>query len=173
MAKFLMKVLPEKSVLLSRLEAIYPESNPHCLFTHVWMRHGSSLIEEAVEGYLARHEISSGRFLTLMILEVQEKGLMPSELANSLGVTQATVSGLIRGLEESGHIKRLDHASDGRSCVVTLTEKGRRFMTEVRPEFNRWLDRIYSELSFDEREQLSSILDKLSQSIKRHFPSPA
>ena len=153
--------------MVGLLSGQYPEINAHSLYTHVWMRLAGTSLEDAVEKVLGEHKISSGRFLVLQLLELRQTGVKPSELATSLGVTQATITGLINGLEQTGYVRRQDCIDDGRACVVELTPEGAVFIKEVRVKFHTWLDsKIYSALNQDEQRQLIHLLEKLMNNIR-------
>ncbi|MBX3032884.1 MAG: MarR family transcriptional regulator [Bdellovibrionaceae bacterium] len=144
----------------------YPEVDPLSLYTHVQMRHIACSIEDAMEKFLSEHRISSGRFFVLMALELEEKGIKPSKLSSNLGVTQATITGLIDGLSNHGLVQRREHDRDGRACVVTLTTKGREFIRELRPQFNRWIGSYYGVINAEEKNQLIRLLEKFHASVK-------
>ncbi|MBX3039376.1 MAG: MarR family transcriptional regulator [Bdellovibrionaceae bacterium] len=169
MATFLFKILPGKQELLNTLSTSYPEADPLSLYTHMWLRLLGTTLEDSVETFLRRLDMSSGRFLLLMFLELRSQGMKPSEIAANLSVTQATVTGLIDGLEQTGFVQRREHEKDRRACVVTLTDKGQTFIRENRPQFTKKLSEIYSPLATEERQQLITLLEKLFQSLK---PAP-
>lgn len=148
---------------------IYPEVDAHSLYTHVCMRMISAMVGDAVDQYLETHDMSSGRFIVLMNLEQTADGAKPSKLATDIGVTQATITGLIDGLEKTGYVKRKDHHEDGRACVVTLTERGRKFITSERPAFNRWVGELYSAWTPEEQKQAIALFEKLATKVR---PAP-
>jgi DNA-binding MarR family transcriptional regulator len=50
-------------------------------------------------------------------------------VADALGLAARTVTGLVDGLEESGHVTRKPHPTDRRATLLTLTTRGRRLVT--------------------------------------------
>lgn len=52
-------------------------------------------------------------------------------LADALGVTPRTVTGLVDGLEAAGLVTRRPHPTDRRSSLVTFTEAGARIAEEM------------------------------------------
>jgi DNA-binding MarR family transcriptional regulator len=53
-------------------------------------------------------------------------------LADALAVTPRNVTGLVDGLEASGHVSREAHPTDRRAILVTLTARGRAMVEELR-----------------------------------------
>lgn len=170
MTKFLFKAIPRSEELLKAFSLHYPEAHPLSLYTHMWVRLMGSTVEDAVDSFMSLHGVSSGRYLIMMILEFRPEGMKPSEIASYLSVTQATVTGLIDGLEKTGWAKRKEHQKDRRACVVVLTDKGRKFISKVRPDFNLWLGEAYSGLQDDEKLQLISLIEKCFKSMAEKRP---
>ena len=56
----------------------------------------------------------------------------PSELAAAEQVRLPTISGLVRGLEEDGLVRRAPDPTDGRGYRITATAKGKRLMRRGR-----------------------------------------
>ncbi|KAA9150109.1 MarR family transcriptional regulator, partial [Delftia sp. BR1] len=56
-------------------------------------------IDRDCAALLAPHGLSEGRFVLLFLLESASEGLAPNHLAEQAGITRATVTGLLDGLE--------------------------------------------------------------------------
>ena len=67
---------------------------------------------------------SEGKFVLLFLLHGQSGGLSPHELAERAGVTRATVTGLLDGLERDGFLRREADEVDRRRVRVLLSAKG-------------------------------------------------
>lgn len=68
---------------------------------------------------------SPGRFQILILLWAARGGRTPhKELVATLGVTRATISGLMAALEREGLVKSSVGPDDRRSLLATLTPKG-------------------------------------------------
>lgn len=74
-------------------------------------------------------------------------------MAQKVGVTQATISGLINSLEKAELVKREVHERDGRSFVIRLTEKGLKLFEAITPIYYGRVSQFWS--SFDETEKRS------------------
>src|SRR5688572_7998896 len=59
----------------------------------------ASSIDRDCAALLAPFGLSEGRFVLLFVLDAADDGLAPNALAEQAGVTRATVTGLLDGLE--------------------------------------------------------------------------
>ena len=94
----------------------------------------SGEIMESIELHLSRHKTSQGRIRVLLepatCLRESPGRRCP---AQKLGVTPATVTGLIDGLERTGQVRRERQRKDRRGVQVRLTPRGAKFLAEVMP----------------------------------------
>lgn len=96
----------------------------------------------------------------LAVLE-HEGPLSPTELAEHEGVAKASLSPVLAALEEEGLVTRRPHASDGRQCVIIITEEGRAALAKERAKKHAWLAVRLSELDPDDRSTLALALPAL------------
>ncbi len=89
----------------------------------------------------------------------------PSELADHLGVTSATMTGLLDGLERDGLIARVDHPEDRRRMKVLLTTAGKRCLDQILPDHFRRIAALMGNFSAGERRQLNQLLRKVGREI--------
>ena len=122
-------------------------------------------IDRDCAALLAPHSLSEGRFVLLFLLDAAPDGLAPNTLADQAGVTRATVTGLLDGLEREELIERRADASDRRALCIRLTRKGRRVAKIVFEQHGRWIASLYGNLSTPEREQLASLLEKVAGNL--------
>jgi DNA-binding MarR family transcriptional regulator len=88
------------------------------------------------------------------------------DLAQREGVTPATLSRIVAGLEEDGYIKRSVDPDDRRSTFVTATASGRRLVEDVRAlRAAALLDRL-SRLDEDQRAALIGALGALEALVE-------
>ena len=74
---------------------------------------------------------------------------------------------MLDGLEQDGIVKREPVAGDRRRTAVRPTAKGRRALTEARDRADAARERIYAQLSPDEREQAERLLLRLAEAIEQ------
>lgn len=120
----------------------------------------ASAIDRDCAARLGVHGLSEGKFVLLFLLAKTDDGLSPYELADQAGVTRGTITGLLDGLERSGHVRRVSHAVDRRKLVVQVTPEGRSVARELVAEHSRWIGSLFSNFSKSERDLLSRLLAK-------------
>lgn len=70
---------------------------------------------------------------------------------------------IVNALEEGGMVTRRPDPSDGRQCVVALTEAGREVLLANRRRRDEWLAVRIAELTPAQREVLAQAVDILDQ----------
>lgn len=113
----------------------------------------------------AGHGLSPGRYAVLMALDVQRPSLAPSEIADSLGVTRATVSGLIDGLMRDGLVSAATDPADRRRKTIGLSPKGEALLDVVVPDIFRRMAALTAMLSPDERRTIVRLLGKVEKGV--------
>ena len=125
----------------------------------------ASTIDRDCARLLAPHGLTEGRFVLLFLLDAAHGGLAPNALADQAGVSRATVTGLLDGLERQALIERRADAIDRRALCIRLTRKGRRVAKSVFDQHGRWIAGLFDNLSEAERGQLATLLDKLASNL--------
>jgi DNA-binding MarR family transcriptional regulator len=88
-----------------------------------------------------------------------------SDIADSVGVSRATMTGLLDGLERDELIRRVDHREDRRRITITLTANGRRLLDQILPDHFRRVAGLMSNLSANDRKKLLELLGKVRAGI--------
>lgn len=125
----------------------------------------ASSIDRDCASQLAVHGLSEGRFILLFLLDASSEGIAPKTLAEQAGITRATVTGLLDGLEREELIERHADKDDRRALKIQLTSKGKVLAKEVFDQHSRWISDLFGNLSFQEREQLTQLLVKVSNNL--------
>jgi DNA-binding MarR family transcriptional regulator len=108
-------------------------------------------------------------FAVLAALE-EYGSLSQADLGRRLGLDRNDVNGILNRLEDHGQAGRQADPADRRRNVVTLTEPGRRYLTELQEYTDAVQDELLTSLDAAERQQLQSLLTKL---LDGHPPQPA
>lgn len=123
----------------------------------------ASSINRASSSVLNEFGLSEGRLVLLFLLSRQPSGLSPALLAEQAGVTRATITGLLDGLEQQQLLVRQNNTSDRRVLTVKLTEAGQELCEHLLPYYIEWLSGVFSHVPQDVRQRLSSLLTKALQ----------
>lgn len=129
------------------------------------LRTGSDLLT-GFEKMLGTYGLSQGRFLILVILNRTPKTpLTPSGLAKNLGVTRATMTGLVTGLEKDRLITRQADPVDKRKQHIQLTAKGIHCLESILPDYYTRVNRLMQGLTLDQKTTLIALLETVDAGI--------
>ncbi|WP_162621779.1 MarR family winged helix-turn-helix transcriptional regulator [Microbacterium suaedae] len=93
--------------------------------------------------------------------------LEPRTIARLSSVSRASISSVINTLERDGYVERRRESEDRRLVTVDLTDKGRQLWHDSFALHNAREREWLSSLTGDEREQLTTLLEKLIQGRPR------
>ncbi|MGI2036157.1 MarR family winged helix-turn-helix transcriptional regulator [Rhizobium panacihumi] len=133
----------------------------------------ASSIDRACAARLAPYQLSEGKFTLLFLLNDLPDGLAPHELAERAGVTRATITGLLDGLDRDGFLARHNDSKDRRKVSVRLTLKGQAIAQELFQEHSQWIGSLFAELTQSERATLSDLLARVGQGLASSANSEA
>lgn len=151
--------LPSHQVL-SKFAERYPDADITAVSSFLHLLRVATDLSVALDNCLSRHGLLQGRWWVLILLMREEsKTATPSMLAEKAGVTRATMTGLIDGLEQSGLIERMYDKQDRRSIQIRLTDAGQAKLDVVMPDYYRRLRRCMQQIDETGRENLIQILD--------------
>jgi len=115
-------------------------------------------------------ELSHAQFQ--LLIELHERGGLPAgELAAAAQLTPGTVTQMLDGLAESGHVERVRSATDRRVVVTRLTALGREQIEAKRAAWQvRWEDALGG---FDGRELAAAtvVLARLAEMFEQTVPA--
>lgn len=123
----------------------------------------ANAIDRDCAARLAPRQLSEGKFVLLFLLHGQADGLSPHQLADRAGVTRATVTGLVDGLERDGYVLRQAGAGDRRKVMVALTAKGKSAAATLFKEHTSWIASLFGGLCAQDKAQLSALLTRAWQ----------
>jgi DNA-binding MarR family transcriptional regulator len=82
-------------------------------------------------------------------------------LAERAGVTRATISGLLDGLQRDGLLQRRNDAEDGRRLQIVLTARGKHLAGDLFDQHTQWIGGLFNGLDSRQQVQLSLLLEKV------------
>lgn len=150
----LLKELPT-SKSLEKFVARYPAADIAAISDFVGLLRAASDISDALDRLLAKHGLLQGRWWVLVLLMRQEDlTSSPSDLAEKAGVTRATMTGFIDGLEREGLVTRLLDSHDRRKFLIRLTAAGQQKLDDVMPDYMAKVQALMNHLGQTERKLL-------------------
>jgi DNA-binding MarR family transcriptional regulator len=100
-----------------------------------------------------------------VLSRLTEKDGQPlKELAQALGCTRATVTGIVDTMEKKGLVGRCPNPSDRRSLLVKLMDKGKALL-KATPGLEKTFGCCCDVLPPEEARELSRLLKKLSDTL--------
>ena len=89
------------------------------------------------------------------------------EIANELKVTPPTVATSVKRLMKNGYLIKSIDESDQRNTLISITEEGKKKTCACRKKFDELDSIIFMSFNDDEKELLSSLLIKLTNSFEK------
>ena len=102
-----------------------------------------------------------GREHLLVLLAEHPEGAWQKDIAWEADINASSASELIGRLEADGYLVRETDENDRRAVLLKLTEAGQARAAELRAEREAFVDGLFSKLTDEEKETLSTLLDKL------------
>ena len=123
-------------------------------------------LHECSSATLAKHGLAEGRCSVLFLLfENQPEPLSHSQLADLLGVTKGSITGLVDSLEIEGLVKREDAGEDRRMRHISLTATGTALAEKAMSEKFNFIRGLMAGLTPAESETLVRLLLKVQERL--------
>ncbi|MEK4966186.1 MarR family transcriptional regulator [Cytobacillus kochii] len=156
---------PEESTVIQKIsKKTTIEPNAIAVVTSLY-RIGQGIKNKLEQEVLAKHKISWTSFSILYDLWIYGK-METKELALSAGVSKATISNIMRTLENKSFCRRETDPRDRRNTFVVITPKGKEVIEELYPEFHEGEISIVKGLKTDDQKQLAATLYRLIKDNK-------
>ncbi len=177
MPLLMLKNLPRYECLLEAVQE-FPKLDPSACAAYLGLLRAGDEVFGVARRNLNRHKISQGRFAVMMLLWGGSLARQPAgaaagrppsgprtqaELAEAVGVTSATMTGLVDTLERDGFVNRVPDPDDRRMMSVVLTDKANQFLRDLLPGHFHLMAEIMQPLDEDERQTLVRLLAKIVQ----------
>jgi len=157
---------PLQGNLLQQALARFPDLDVSALEVVAVLEHTAERIITLSFAPLDEYGISRGRFRVMLYLALEEmignEAPSPSGIAENLGVTRATMTDLLDGLERSGIVQRRSVGHDRRAQAIHLTDEGRRLFDTLAPLLGHRNAQLFAPLTASERKILIELLTKLA-----------
>ena len=110
---------------------------------------------------LKRHGLSWTGFVVLWVAVVGES-IETGEIAEEVGTSKATLSGVLKTLERDGLIIKKQSKADRRLVLVSMTKDGKKMMKKIFPEFNKHEVLLTSSLKLSTKESTADALRSIT-----------
>jgi MarR family transcriptional regulator, transcriptional regulator for hemolysin len=122
-------------------------------------------VSQAFERVMAEAGGSASAWQVLLLVRSGEWGTQ-ARIAEAMGITGATLTHHLNGLEAQGLVRRWRDATNRRVQRVELTNAGAELFERLREVAVAHDERLRSHLTEAEAEQLAALLDKLQAGIR-------
>lgn len=123
---------------------------------------------KAYDRFLDQYDLSESRFIILMfLLQAPNKTLAPSEIVQKLGATKATVSKMLKVMENKEWVEKTPSTIDKRSVAIKLTKTGEKLINQFYPQNFKAVGQIMSELDESDLQSLTKIITKINKGIQK------
>jgi DNA-binding MarR family transcriptional regulator len=127
----------------------------------LWIRllRASRFIEGVTrERFKVQFSMTLPRFDVMAALYRKPDGMLMSEIARFLIVSNGNVTGIVDRLVAEGFVARSQRNGDRRTSFITLTRRGRAAFAAMATAHEHWINELLSGVSARDAEQLSAKL---------------
>ena len=156
--------MPEEADIVARLGDLPVDLAAMAVGSNIW-RAAQAMRTRLERTVLRDEQLSWAGFAALFNLWVWGP-LETRDLAASMSVARATISGVTDTLARRGLVARSGHAHDRRLVSLTLTDAGRARIEELFPRFNAGEAALVRDLSDEEKATLAALLRRVVHTAK-------
>lgn len=101
----------------------------------------------------------------VLILLERHEGISQKELARKLHIRPATLTVMLRRMEQNGWVTRRPDPDDQRVSRVSLTEQGKELSTRAKATMQSMSEVLFGSMSGEELAQLQRLLNRLRENL--------
>ena len=128
--------------------------------------------ERLYDVWARQHGLNYSSLFTLYVLN-STGGCTPSYIAVFLSISKQTVNSMLGRLEKKLLIKRVPSSTDGRSCMVLLSDNGVRWVSDLMQALTTMEYHAFGRLTENEVRQMIELDGKLTDSISEEMQEEA
>jgi DNA-binding MarR family transcriptional regulator len=140
----------------------YPEADPSCTEAFASLLVVGDVLmdvhERRIEATLGTSQTAAQ---ALAIVDGAGQPLTPSDIAERMLVSSATITSVLDTLERRGWVRRTPNPDDRRSLLIEITDDGRAMSDAFIPGLHKLERQVMSELNASERKQLMALLGRV------------
>jgi MarR family transcriptional regulator, 2-MHQ and catechol-resistance regulon repressor len=138
----------------------YGDSNDLNLKFFVTMTRATQAVHKRAANLFSKGGLTTAQFAVLETL--YHKGdLTINEIIKSILSTSGNITVVICNLEKEQLVERYSNPEDKRSCLISITEKGKNKVEEIFPEHLKDLEYSFEDLSVEEKQLLINLFKKI------------
>lgn len=132
------------------------------------LRYIAAIIKHNGRKILKNYTITPPQFIALQWL-FEHGDMTIGDLSNKMFLAFSTTTDLVDRMEKNELVKRVRDDKDRRVVRIHLLQEGERIIEEVIDKRRNYLNTVLSDFEVDEVEQLSQLLSKLHEEMKRDW----
>ncbi|TCK61063.1 DNA-binding MarR family transcriptional regulator [Seleniivibrio woodruffii] len=161
---FLLKELPDKKMIkLTSADDKSVDASAVIALLGILKASGDVLVE--VEKFFAKNNLSQSRYIALSVLISRPDGLFPYELADHMGISRATVSSVIKGLESSGYIITVKSGDDKRMKKISSTPEGKKIHESLLSDYYAILTGLFGVHDKKDIKTVNAVMKGISEQV--------
>jgi DNA-binding MarR family transcriptional regulator len=146
----------------------YPDGDPSAAeVSATLIRAGQALYDELDRGMQATFGVPESVLQALAVIDGSERPLTPSEIADRVFRSSASMTNLLDALERQGWARRVPNPDDRRSVLVEITDEGKTLADRFLPGVRKIERAVVGDLTAAERSTLMDILAKVLDATAR------
>ncbi len=164
---FLLKEIPDKKDIKT---AVGDDRNidPSSVSSVFCILKASSDMLVEVEKFFTEKNLSLSRYNALSILSSHSEGLFPYELADHMGISRATASSVIKGLESSGYVGAVKSGEDRRMKKITATKDGIAVYESSVSQFYTLLTQLFGTHNKKDVKIVNTAMKSISERVQNY-----
>lgn len=129
-----------------------------------------NLVKKYGDIHLKKIDLTFSQATILIFLDRERlRTIQQQDIEKALNLTNPTVSGLLRRLEEKGFIIRRKQADDHRAMNIFLTEKAEQIIDSIHQNVKFIESLLFEGLSIEEIETLHQLINKVARNAFKHL----
>lgn len=146
-------------------EERYPGASAKATEAAMNLVRAADLMVRRIAELVQPFDLSPSSALVLGILADSEADLSPSDIADRLILSRASVTSLLDSLEVREYVRRTDHPTDRRMLLIEMTDAGRKVADDFRQVVHRHEKDWMVALTKNEKEELIDMLHRLQTTL--------
>lgn len=126
----------------------------------------TQVVNRVQTAILVRVGLNHSRWAILKLLNESGSSLRCSDLADRVGVSRATITGVLDTLEKAFLIVRVPDPHDRRAFSVKITSLGEEILMEIHRNLNLWAGELLNSFASEEASQLEALFGRLEEVLE-------